>query len=54
MSLEDFKQERIILFLGQIEVRLEKVKLKNDGRQGGEEGRYYPKWEPMRPEVGQW
>lgn len=31
MSLEDFKQERIILFLGQREVRLEGVKLKNEG-----------------------
>lgn len=33
MSLEDFKQEKdIILFLGQVEVRLEGVKLKNEGR----------------------
>lgn len=32
MSLQDVKQKDITLFLGQVEVRLEGVKLKNEGR----------------------
>ena len=32
MSLEDFKQKNTILFLGEVEVRLQGVTLKNEGR----------------------
>lgn len=55
MSLEHFKKEKgIILFLGQMEVRLEGVKLNNEGRGMRKEVTTPVQMSTHEADVGQW